>query len=137
MRYLLDTNICIHLFKGQQDLIEKIELKGVSSCYLSEITIAELMYGVENGSNLHRQANWKNLETLYTTFADRILLIGQGFSEYARQKSVLRRRGRMIGEFDLLIGSTAIAHELILVTRNIQDFGRLDQIMLENWIDQG
>ncbi|MCE7059987.1 PIN domain-containing protein [Dyadobacter sp. CY343] len=135
MRYLLDTNICIHLFKGQANLIDKIESIGLASCYLSELTIAELMYGVENGSEIRRVENWKNLESLYTTFADRILLIGQSFPEYSRQKTSLRRAGRMIGEFDLFIGSTAISHGLTLATRNVQDFARLERIELENWID--
>lgn len=135
MRYLLDTNICIHIFKGQADLVEKVYSVGVGSCYLSELTIAELMYGIENGSEARRSENQKNLEYLYTTFADRILLIGKCFPEYSRQKTKLRRAGRMIGEFDIFIGSTAISHGLTLVTRNVQDFVRLDRIELENWID--
>lgn len=135
MRYLLDTNICIHLFAGQANVVNKIEAIGVSSCCLSEVTIAELMYGVENGSASRRAENWKNLESLYTMFTDRILLIGQSFPEYARQKTTLRRAGNMIGEFDLLIGSTAIVHGLTLITRNTKDFVKLDQIELENWID--
>jgi predicted nucleic acid-binding protein len=39
------------------------------------------------------------------------------------------------GEFDLLIGCTAIVHELTLVTRNTKDFVGLSAIRLENWID--
>jgi tRNA(fMet)-specific endonuclease VapC len=41
----------------------------------------------------------------------------------------------MVGEFDLLIGSTAIVHDLVLITRNTKDFAGLDGIELENWID--
>ena len=72
---------------------------------------------------------------LRSAFADRILLIGPGFDEYARQKAVLKQIGRPVGEFDLLIGATAIAHRLTLVTRNIRDFENLQGISLENWID--
>jgi len=135
MSYLLDTNICIHLFKGHDKLEQKIAAVGISSCYLSEITIAELLYGVENSAPTRRVANRENLAWLRTAFTGRILLIGQSFQEYARQKTALKRIGRPVGEFDLLIGSTAITHSHILVTRNIRDFENLDSIQLENWID--
>ena len=136
MKYLLDTNICIHLFKGHQDLIHKIESIGIDSFFLSEITIAELMYGVENGAPTRRGENLNNLEWLNTAFFGRILLIGKSFPEYARQKTVLRRTGKPIGEFDLLIGSTAIVHGLTLVTRNVRDFDKLGTLRWENWIDR-
>ena len=135
MSYLLDTNICIHLFRGQYDLERKISQVGINACYLSEITIAELLYGVENSDPNRRNKNRENLDWLRTAFVGRTLLIGPSFHEYARQKAVLKRIGRPVGEFDLLIGSAAIVHNLTLVTRNTRDFENLDRIKLENWID--
>lgn len=40
----------------------------------------------------------------------------------------------MINDFDLLIGSTAIANELIMVTENIREFKRISGIEIENWV---
>lgn len=40
----------------------------------------------------------------------------------------------MISDFDLLIGSTAIANELIMVTENVKEFNRITDIKIENWI---
>ena len=57
MKYLLDTNICIHLFKGQDDLENKIDAVGIRFCYLSEITIAELLYGIENSLSTRLSQN--------------------------------------------------------------------------------
>ncbi len=37
-------------------------------------------------------------------------------------------------DFDLLIGCTAIANDLIMVTENIKDFKNFSNIKLENWI---
>lgn len=135
MSYLLDTNICIHLFKGHEGLANRLEAVGLNSCHLSEITILELMFGVENSAMNRRPANRQNLNWLRAAFSGRILLIGESFDEYARQKAALRQAGLPTGEFDLLIGSTAIAHHLTLVTRNTKDFKNLDNIKLENWID--
>lgn len=42
----------------------------------------------------------------------------------------------MISDFDLLIGSTAIANELIMVTENIKEFGRISEIKTENWVQR-
>jgi tRNA(fMet)-specific endonuclease VapC len=135
MTYLLDTNICIHLFKGHEKLERKIESVGISACFLCEITIAELLYGVENSAPTRRAANRENLEWLRTAFAGRIVQIEPSFEEYARQKAALKRIGKPVGEFDLLIGSAAITQNHILVTRNIRDFDNLAGIRLENWID--
>lgn len=134
-QYLLDTNICIHYIKGQFDIAHKIDQVELDACYISEITIAELLFGVENGDPLQRKRNLENVEWLRASFEGRILLIGDCFYEYARQKAILRRVGRIVGEFDLLIGSTSIVHDLTLVTRNTRDFEHLSGLRLENWID--
>jgi predicted nucleic acid-binding protein len=47
MEYLLDTNICIYFFKGQFGLIEKMRNIGFHNFAISEITLAELIYGAE------------------------------------------------------------------------------------------
>ena len=53
---------------------------------------------------------------------------------YAREKVRLKKIGKpMHDEFDLLIGVTAIENELTLITDNIKDFERLDNIKIENW----
>jgi len=52
MKYLLDTNICIHLFRGKFNLIEKFQqLHIIEDCAISEITLAELIFGAENSPN--------------------------------------------------------------------------------------
>ena len=52
MNYLLDTNICIHFFKGQYGLIDKLSQVGFSECAISEISLAELVYGAEKSQNV-------------------------------------------------------------------------------------
>jgi tRNA(fMet)-specific endonuclease VapC len=54
MRYLLDTNICIHFFKGQFELIDKISSKGFDKFAISEITLAELIFGAEKSQNVDK-----------------------------------------------------------------------------------
>jgi tRNA(fMet)-specific endonuclease VapC len=51
MKYLLDTNICIHFLRGKFEIDAIIKNKGLENCYISEITVLELRYGAENSSD--------------------------------------------------------------------------------------
>lgn len=132
MKYLLDTNICIHFFRGKFDLIEKFQEVNIDNCAISEITLAELVFGAENSPNPR-----ENLK-LIDNFSEqvKILPIFNSIHIYAKEKVRLRKKGIMISDFDLLIGSTAIANELIMITENIKEFQRIKNIKIENWINR-
>jgi tRNA(fMet)-specific endonuclease VapC len=51
-KYLLDTNICIFFIKGLYSLNKKIAEAGDYNCFISEITVAELKYVVENSKTI-------------------------------------------------------------------------------------
>jgi len=42
----------------------------------------------------------------------------------------------MISDFDLLIGSTSIANNLIMVTENIKEFERISNVEIQNWVQR-
>ncbi len=64
-----------------------------------------------------------------------IIPISSCFKIYGIEKTRLRKIGRpMHDEFDLLIGLTAIANKLILVTDNVKDFVNLQELQIENWV---
>jgi len=128
-QYLLDTNICIYLFKGQFDLAEKIESIGISKCFLSEITIAELKYGAAK-SDFPGKNTIKIME-LQQRFT--VIPIFNSLDVYAVEKARLKKSGNILDDFDLLIGATAVFNHLTLVTRNVSDFERLNQISIEDW----
>ena len=133
--FLLDTNICIHLINGQFDLAAKIDKVGLTTCFLSSITIAELLYGVAKSAPSRQPGNRQNLVELQQLFRGRVLSFESALETYAVQKAHLKSIGRLQGDFDLLIGSTAAAHGLTLVTRNTRHFADLTNLPLENWID--
>lgn len=129
-RYLLDTNICVYFLKGQFDLDKRIEKAEIQNCYISEITIAELKFGAENSE--HKEKNRKTIDEFVSKFT--IIPVYSSLDIYAREKARLRKKGQPLDDFDLLIGSTTISNNLILVTRNVTDFERLEGISLVNWI---
>lgn len=128
-KYLLDTNVCIYFLNGMFNLKEKIRSRGFEHCAISEITIAELKYGIAKSTR--KEANARALESFQSSIE--ILPIFPVLDVYAAEKARLKIKGSIIDDFDLLIGATAIFHNMVLVTKNISDFDRLSGIVIEDW----
>ena len=128
-KYLLDTNICVYFLNGQFNLKDKIAAIGFENCAVSEITIAELKYGIAKSTKKE-----KNINAL-STFQDKIevLPIFPALDIYAQEKARLKTKGNILDDFDLLIGATAIFNDLTLITKNVSDFDRLLNIVIEDW----
>ena len=127
--YLIDTNTCIYYINGKTGLDKKFEKAGAENCFISEITLAELKFGVENSEQ--KEKNKKTLDDFLAGI--KVLPIINALDVYAKEKARLRRKGNLIDDFDLLIGATAISNNLILVTNNTRDFDRINGIILEDW----
>jgi tRNA(fMet)-specific endonuclease VapC len=128
-KYLLDTNICIFYLKGRFQLAQKLEQVGMENCFVSEVTIAELKFGAENSEKvaLHRQIVSQFQATM------QIVPIFGALDLSAREKARLRKAGTPLDDFDLLIGTTAVANGLVMVTHDTDHFRRLQGIELEDW----
>lgn len=129
MDYLLDTNICIYFLKGRYGLVEKIERIGFENLFISEITVAELKYGVEKSATPDK--NRPVINELIDRFKQ--LPIYGALDVYAKEKARLKKEGNIVDDLDLLIGATAIENNMILVTNNEKHFVRLQNIKVENW----
>lgn len=129
-QYLLDTNICIFYLQNKYGVVNQLEKVGRRNCYLSEITVAELLYGAACSSNPEKHL----AET--RAFIDKfeILHIYPVLFTFAQTKATLRKLGLPIDDFDLLIGTTAVVNGIIMVTENQKHLSRIPQIIIENWI---
>ena len=128
-KYLLDTNICIFYIKGQYELDKKIIEVGEQNCFISEMTVAELKYGIENSKTI--EAMRIIVEAFIPKFA--VIPIYNSLDIYAKEKAKLRKQGLLIDDFDILIGSTSVANSLTMVTNNVFHLSRLDNIIIEDW----
>ncbi len=133
-RYLLDTNICVFYLRGKFNISQKIKEAGVENCFISEITILELEYGIENAERQYQTAQRSSFQKFVDLFDGRILSIRPCFSIFAQQKVRLRRKGLPISDFDALIGCTALSLGYTMVSENVREFERLEGIDLENWV---
>ncbi|MGM9702860.1 MAG: type II toxin-antitoxin system VapC family toxin [Prevotella sp.] len=127
--YLLDTNICIYLLKGQRGIVEKIEVTGCDNCFITDVTLAELWFGAYNSNRIEQQKRGISyLEQLFN-----VISIKDSVELFGSNKAYLKSMGTIIDDFDILIGSTAIKHNLIMVTENVRHLSRLPGIIVENW----
>jgi tRNA(fMet)-specific endonuclease VapC len=131
-KYLLDTNICIFYFKEKYGVQKRLQQIGCENCAISEITLAELVYGAECSADIE-----KNMIIINNFIrCIQVLPILNAIETFAKEKACLRKTGNMIDDFDLLIGATAIANNMILVTENEKHLSRLSGIQVENWIER-
>ncbi len=126
---MLDTNICIFFIKGQYELNKKIAEVGEQNCFISEITVAELKYGIENSKTI--EAMRPIVEAFIQKFA--IIPIYNSLDVYAKEKAKLRKQGLLVDDFDILIGATAIANDMVMITNNVSHLGRRESITIEDW----
>lgn len=131
--YLLDTNICVFYLRGKYNIDKAISRVGLENCFISEITLLELMFGVE--LSMQRDGIDRNASLKLFLNDINILPIIDAIDIAAHEKVRLRLAGTPCEDnFDLLIGCTAIANDLICVTDNTKDFRRFQNIQLENWV---
>ncbi len=127
---MLDSNICVYILRGKKGMREQLQRVGWDNCCISEMTVAELLYGAECSGEIE-----ENKKEVLSFCADiEIIPVGVALSEYAHQKATLRKKGSLIDDLDLLIGSTAVAIDCIMVTENVKHLNRIENIQIENWI---
>ncbi|HMQ07322.1 MAG TPA: type II toxin-antitoxin system VapC family toxin [Saprospiraceae bacterium] len=128
-RYLLDTDICIFYLKGRFGLHKKIKEVGIENCFVSEITIAELTFGAYKSAR--KETHLQDVKNIAVLFE--IVPIYGSITRFAQEKVRLHGIGTPIPDFDLLISSTAVANDMILVTNNIKHMATIENIKIENW----
>jgi tRNA(fMet)-specific endonuclease VapC len=128
-RYLIDTNIAIYFLNGKFGMREKLNSINSKCIYISEITLAELKFGVENSDKIEQ-----NKQSLNKFLIDiEVLPIFHSLDLYAKEKARLKKQGTPIDDFDLLIAVTSVTHNLTMVTKNVRHFKNVKNITLEDW----
>jgi tRNA(fMet)-specific endonuclease VapC len=128
-KYLIDTNIVIFYLKGKFNLEQKFDNISEDDCFISEMTLAELKFGVEKSEKPEK--NKIALDNFLTGV--QVLPIFNSLDLFANEKARLQREGTPLDDFDLLIGVTSVTHNLIMVTNNIKHFEKIKDIVLEDW----
>ena len=129
--YLLDTDTIIYNLKGDEKIQQALRLHLYDPLKISIITLMELYYGAYKSKQI--DANLAKVKAIEQSLE--IIPNGQESAEiFARLKAALEIKGTRLDDFDLLIASCALTHNLILVTNNLKHFQRIPGLRLENWV---
>ena len=131
MKYMLDTNICIFAIRNSNDnVLKKFHEHLDDELYISSITLAELMYGVEK--NRKPEQN-RNALLQFLTLIDIKEFSEKAAIEYGKIRAFLENQGTPIGPLDTLIAAHSVSENMILVTHNTKEFLRVPDLTVENW----
>ncbi len=131
VRYLLDTNICVHLIQRHPpELLRRFEAFDFGDLVISVVTLAELRHGVERDAAIKSEAE-RALDTLLTYLP--VLPLDNAVAvQYGVFAAAVRDRRR--DAFDRLIAAHAASLGLTLVTNNEADFRDYPGLVVENWV---
>jgi len=137
--FLIDTNVLSEYNRpGGPDTGVKrwLETTDRQSQHVSIITLAEIQKGIELLAEGKRRAQLEQWLThdLEQWFAARILPVDRQVAmRWASLVAQGTRTGRPLPTVDSLIGATALAYDLIVVTRNTKDFEGIGATTINPW----
>jgi len=130
--HLLDTSIYSQRLRHHphQKTVERWSELGNASLAISSICEAEVLFGLEKKASVRLWAEYEHYlkNQLVVLPLDRKVI-----ETYARIKAGTLRAGLSIGEFELLIGATALANNLKVATLNTKDFSKIPNLVIEDW----
>lgn len=132
MRYLLDTCTLSDFVKGDKNTMQKIKESSPLELAVSSITVMEIEYGLLLIPGKKAATIKIIIDDLFQ--AINIIPFCTKTAEHAAQiRAELHKQGKPIGYYDILIGATAIYHDLVMVTANIEEFKRIKPLTVQNW----
>ena len=130
MKYLLDTNTLIYYFKGLGNVKERLLVCQPSEIVLSSVVYYELQVGILKSTSPQKRIAQLAILKNQVSWVD----FDEKSAEATAQIRVeLERIGKPIGSYDVQIAGMAMANDLILVTHNTGEFGRVSDLKLEDW----
>lgn len=96
----------------------------------------ELVYGCELLAASKRKTQLQSYLTMLLANGLTVLPFDQAAADwYAKERAELKRQGQTCAYADGEIAAIAATQQLILVTRNTQDFVSFQQLTLQNWFE--
>lgn len=130
MSFLLDTDTCSAHLKQKGNLTHRF-LQHMGRLHMSVVTLGELYTWA-----LRANAPPQRLQSLADLLNDvQVLHVTEVVArKFGEVRAALLDAGQAIPEMDLLIGSTALVHNLTVVTHNTQDYANVPGLSLDDWL---
>jgi predicted nucleic acid-binding protein len=136
--FLLDTNCISEAVRLQPEprVLAWIDAADERSLYLSALTVGEIRNGIVGLVEGKRRAHLETwLENdLRNRFAGRILPVGDAVADrWGVLAGEMKRQGKPIPIIDTILAATALHHDLIVVSRNVNDFRNAQVPVINPW----
>lgn len=127
MKYLIDTDWIIDHLNGQEKVKKELEELAPEGLALSILSLAEVYEGVSDSRDPRKSE--KALKEFLAGLS--ILEIEEEICKiFGRERGKLRKKGKIIGDIDLLIASTCLHYKLTLLTNNVAHFARIENLKI-------
>ncbi len=131
IQYMLDTDICSYIIREKPlKVFERFEALDMDQLFISVVTYAELIYGVEHSSSK------KMNRSIVEDFVNHLNIIEWDKSaaeQYGKIRAFLQAKGNIIGAMDMMIAAHAVSQKMTLITNNEKHFKRVPKLNVENW----
>lgn len=128
MKFLLDTNAVIAILNKKSNFIAKLKQYCPADFGIPAIVLFELYYGAEKSQRT--EENLANIERLpfeivpFSAIDARL---------YGKIRADLEKIGKPIGAYDVQIAAQAKSRNLTLITHNVKEFQRVDDLAIQDW----
>jgi tRNA(fMet)-specific endonuclease VapC len=130
--YLLNTDILIYSLKGNPTVMDHLRRHQFDLLKVCVITLMELYFGAFKSQR--PTGNIARVRAIESAF-DVLPLGVETAQTFGMLKAGLQKSGTPLHDFDLLLASCALAHNLVLVSNNIRHFSRIEGLRIENWAE--
>jgi tRNA(fMet)-specific endonuclease VapC len=134
--WLLDTNACVDYLRSRSGskIADRLAERDAAEIVLCSVVRAELLFGALRSSRVAE--NLAKVQRFLSRFVS-LPFDDSAAEAYGQIRADLAARGLTIGPNDLLIASIAQSRGLTLVTHNVDEFGRVSGLIIEDWQQGG
>jgi tRNA(fMet)-specific endonuclease VapC len=128
MPYLLDADWTIQALGNRSPAVDVVRRIGPADLAISWATVGEVYEGAFGFPDPQRHL------AVFRAFLAPFRVIGLDdavVTRFAELRALLRRQGQLIPDLDLIVGATALAHGLTVLTFNVRHLGRIPGIQLD------
>ena len=133
-RCTLDTNIITAFLKNDMRVVQRVSdyLELFQKLTINIISYYEILRGLKDLGNEDKLKRFEDFIQENELVSIRKYTVEKAAEIYA----YLKKEGNLIEDADILMASTAIVEDLVLITNNVKHFKRVKGLKIDNWIEK-
>lgn len=131
MKYLLDTCVISDFVKGEAGVLARLKSEKPKDLAISSVSLMEIEYGLALNP-----ARTKKILPVINALLKMVTIIPYEPMDAKATVSIrahLKKEGKPIGPYDVMIAGCALSRQLLMVTSNTKEFNRVTGLSLEDW----